>query len=107
MASRSEEIEEIEKVLAAVDRNASMLPDLTRYRQPIEQTIQTIQTLTALQQSLEIRRQNTTRELKAALYELQEHTRRLRSAIRGDLGARNEKLTEFGIAPLRKRRSRK
>ena len=33
-------------------------------------------------------------------------TRRRRAAIRGDIGPRTEKLVEYGITPLRKRRGK-
>jgi hypothetical protein len=51
-------------------------------------------------------KQKATQDLKAAVVEAQNLAIDGRAVIRGEVGARSEKLVEFGVAPLR-RRSRK
>lgn len=48
--------------------------------------------------------QKATRRLNEALTASEEAGMRLRSYVRGMLGPRNEQLTCFGVAPLKKRR---
>lgn len=59
--------------------------------------------LETLQKTLTADKQKASKDLQDAISRLKEQLIFLRTAIRGDIGPRTEKLVEFGIAPLRTR----
>jgi hypothetical protein len=73
------------------------------HRPQIEENLEEIKDLKALQKTLTADKQKATQDLQAALKRLKERLIFLRAAIRGDIGPRTEKLVEYGITPLRKR----
>ena len=92
-----------EKLLAAVEANPSLLPNLNEQVAPVQETLAEIKTLTTRHETLKADKQKTTQDLKAARVRLRDHTIQLRAAIKGKLGARTEKLVEFNVQPLRQR----
>lgn len=101
--SFAETIMGLEGLRTAIQKNQGLVPSVERFAAPLDAVIGTIQTLTAQQKTLIADKQQVTQDLKAAMLEAANLTRNIRAMIRGEVGARSEKLVEFGVAPLRKR----
>ena len=96
-------IVDAEGLLAAVDANRDLLPNIDEHKTPVVEGLARIKALRAQQQTLKADKQRVTQELKAAFRETRDMTIQLRAVIRGKVGVRNEKLVEFKVPPLRKR----
>jgi hypothetical protein len=92
-----------EKLLGAIEANATLLPNINEQVDPVRETLTEIKTLTFRHETLKADKQKLTQDLKAARLRLRDQTIQLRAAIKGKLGPRTEKLIEFQVAPLRKR----
>jgi hypothetical protein len=92
-----------EKLLAAVEANPSLLPNLDDVVLPLKETLAELKILTSRQETLKADKQKITQDLKAARTRIRDQTIQLRAAIKGKLGPRTEKLVEFQVQPLRKR----
>ena len=95
-----------EQILKSTAANPDLQPIVEKHRPQIEEDLKEIKALKALQKTLTADKQKTSKDLQAALKRLKELVIFLRAAIRGDIGPRTEKLVEYGIAPLRKRRGK-
>ena len=93
-----------ELLLAAVHDNAGDLAAIEPQRAALAQHLEATQAVRAKQDSSRAVKQQTTQELKKMLVEGRELAMRLRNAVRANIGPRNERLVQFGVAPLRKRR---
>lgn len=92
-----------EGLLAASLEHAEILVNIEPLRAPVEQALTDVKTLKDRQDSLQAQRQRTTQELKALMDRGKEAARRLRAAIKAQLGTDNELLVRFGLPPRRKR----
>ncbi|HYU36054.1 MAG TPA: hypothetical protein VEW48_28175 [Thermoanaerobaculia bacterium] len=102
-SSRADTVVGAEDLLAAVDGNPGLLPDIGRHRDPVVDALSEVKSLSIQQQALTADRQSVTQKLKAATRKLKDLTMHLRAAVRADIGMRNEKLVQFDVAPLRPR----
>jgi hypothetical protein len=106
-ASQAEVITGAEQLIAATHVNKDQLSSLEKHRAPLVQTLAEIKALKTLQKTLTADKQKTSQDLQAAIDRLREQVIFLRTAIRGEMGPRTEKLVEYGIAPLRRKRRTK
>ena len=102
-ASHADVVNDAEQLLAAAEVNQGLVPSFEKHRTPVVQTLAEVRALKTLQKTLTADKQKATKDLQVAVRHLKELTIFLRSAIRGDIGPRTEKLVEFGIAPMRGR----
>jgi len=100
--SYSDVTTDAEQLLTSTSANPDLQPIIEKHRPQIEENLEEIKNLKALQKTLTADKQKSTQDLQAALKRLKERLIFLRAAIRGDIGPRTEKLVEYGIAPLRK-----
>jgi len=95
------------KVLAACADNAAALTMAEPQRALVEKMLKEAEDLKAQQDSRTASKQATVQQLKDLLKEGREAVRRLRAMVKATLGTDKEILTQFGIAPNRKRGKRK
>src|SRR3954466_4582489 len=93
-----------EELLEAVRRSPDLLPDIEEDIALLARLLAQTRALKARQNELAALRQEATQRLNEEMGRGKETAIRMRSVIRGTLGPRNERLVQFGIAPLRKRR---
>jgi hypothetical protein len=105
-SSYADKVTDAEKLLTAVRLNAALLGDVERERVAVETALNVAREVSGLQKNAAGERQQATQNLTDALFALSEAIRLLRGIIRIRVGPRLEKLVEFGIGPLRPRRSR-
>jgi signal transduction histidine kinase len=98
---------EWESLVNACQENATALGDVESLRTPLVSILARLKELKSRQENLEGARQQTTQEIRELVEEGREVVRRLRVYAKARLGTRSERLTQFGVAPLRKRGSRK
>jgi hypothetical protein len=96
-----------DSLLAAYKQHASILGDGEADRAFLEQARNQAFQLKSLQESLQARRQGTTQELNEVLRQGKEAAIRLRSLARHRIGPRNEGLSLFRVAPIRRRGRRR
>lgn len=101
--ARPDIIVDADGLLAAVEANKEMLPNIDEHKAPVVEGLARIKSLRTLQQTLIADKQKVTQELKVAFRETRDLTIQLRAVIRGKIGVRSEKLVEFKVPPLRKR----
>ena len=97
----------LEQLRESIVKHLPLMPGVERFLEPLDQTLTTIRTLSALRITLTADKQKATQDLKATVAAAQNLAIDARAVIRGQVGARSEKLVEFGVAPLRKRRKPK
>jgi hypothetical protein len=102
-SSHADIVTDAEQLLAATEVNQIALSNTGNHRSQVAQTLAEIKALKTLQKTLTADKQKASSDLREAINRLKEQMIFLRSAIRGDIGPRTEKLVEFGIRPLRKR----
>ena len=102
-SSQADLFRDIESLLASCEQNASLLPEVAPFRDPLQSTLGELRSLKALQENLEGNRKATTQRLAALMEQAQEQARNLRDYIRARLGSKNAHLSQFGRAPLGKR----
>lgn len=100
--SYNDAIADWERLLAAVEDNLPSLPDLQAEKLALTQFLQEARALRAEQLSFMAARQESTQNLNMVLDSGRDLARRVRAAARYKLGARNERLVQFAIAPLRR-----
>jgi len=96
-----------ENLLGALQINPELLSNTADERAPLELSLAEIKSLTVRAQILKGDRQKTIQDRRAAILRVADQTRAVRDVIRAKVGSRSEKLVEFGVLPLRKRKSRK
>lgn len=107
-ASYADVIKDWEALELAMQDNAANLPaDMESRRAVFVAHVAKVKELKARQDSLTAARQETTQQLNKLIAEGVEMARGLRTQVRASLGAKNERLVQFGVAPLRKRAPRK
>jgi hypothetical protein len=96
-------IRDWEALLTAVLEHASNLPDVERSRIAFQEHLAKTKEMKARQDSLTAGRQEETQQLNKMLTDGGELAIRLRALVKASLGPKNERLVQFGIAPIRKR----
>jgi hypothetical protein len=96
-------IHDWEQLLAALDTNAGELPDVSAHRQPLELVLVNAKAISARQDAHRAGLGQATRELEAVMTDGRDSANRLRNFLRSHYGSRSDKLTEFGVKPVRKR----
>lgn len=96
----------LQQLSAALAANAAEIPTLEAQRQQFEQTVTA--TLEALRRRAALRaeKQRVSREAETLLTESYRQATILRLSLKSLYGIRSEKLTEFGLKPLRSRSRR-
>ncbi|MFL6197265.1 MAG: hypothetical protein ACJ75H_23965 [Thermoanaerobaculia bacterium] len=103
--SLADTLREWDSLLAGVDENEALhLPHLRELRARLAAAAEAVRELAAEQASLEARRRSVTQQLRITRQAGQDITVELRSAIRGLLGHRSERLVRYNIRPTRQRR---
>src|SRR5436305_14937573 len=92
------------ELLDAVRRSPDLLPDVAEDIEILAGLLAGARELKGRQNELAGLRQETTQRLHEETARGKETAIRMRSIVRGTLGPRNERLVQFGIAPLRKRK---
>jgi len=87
--------------------NASDLPDITVERNTLDRSLESFDDARKRQQIHEAEKRKATQDMTEALGRGQEAARQIRLAVKLRLGARNEKLALYNVAPLRTNAGRK
>ena len=99
-------IADMESLVAACDENEPLLPGIGPSLAQLNTALQELKTLKALQEQMEGARQEATQNLAQLAENGREVMRRVRGFIKSRLGTKSERLPQFGIAPIRRRRAR-
>jgi hypothetical protein len=102
--SYADVMKEWEILLTAVDVNRTALASLEEFRAGLEEELAGFKESVAKQAMMKAEVQQSTRDLEGFLARGTEMAVRLRGGIRSKYGQRAEKLTEFGMKPLRTRK---
>lgn len=92
---------DLERLLAAAEANAPLLPGLEVAKAPLERVIADLRSLAVRRDNLNADKQVLTAELAEAFGRGKETGSQFRGFVRSHLGMRNEKLVEFRIPPRR------
>ncbi len=95
---------DLEQLRESIVKHLSLMPAAEKFLAPLDTALAKIRALNAQRATLIADKQKATQDLKAAVVEAQNLAIDVRAVIRGEVGARSEKLVEFGVAPLRRRR---
>jgi hypothetical protein len=98
---------EWKKILAACADNAPALTAAEPQRAVVERMLKEAEELRALQDSHQAAKQAIRQQLGLLVHDGREATRRLKGAVKANLGTNNELLVQFNIQPIRRRGSRK
>lgn len=98
---------EWKKILAACADNASALTAAEPQRLVMEKMLKDVEELKALQDSHQAAKQAIRQQLGQLVKEGREAARRLKGAVKANLGTGNERLVQFSIQPIRPRGPRK
>ncbi|HEY0514644.1 MAG TPA: hypothetical protein VGH73_22270 [Thermoanaerobaculia bacterium] len=93
-----------EKVLAACTDNAGALAAAEPQRAAVEAFLKEARDLKGQQESHRAAKQQTRQQLGKVIKDGREAVRRLRGAVKANLGTDNERLVQFNIAPSEKLR---
>ena len=96
-------VQQWKQLLAATEEHAEDLPDMEEERLQLQAILQRAEEVKVRQQSHKASMQAATQELEEVLVRGRELAMSLRTAAKLGLGARNEQLVQFGVAPLRRR----
>jgi hypothetical protein len=102
-AAISDTLREWESLLDAFASNAPDLGLVELYRKALAECLDKAKQAKSDQELHGAKRQASTRTLNEALLEGKDQAIRLREAVRAALGPTTERLTQFGIRPLRRR----
>ena len=93
-------------LVSAVENNSETLPDLSGLLGPLKGFLSEARELDAVKAAARSQLSQGAKRTRALVPEGREAASRLRNAIKVHFGSHNEKLLEFGIAPLRTPRRR-
>lgn len=93
-----------DRLVKGVNNNASILPDLSGLVGPVESLLEEGKNLEAEKAASKAELSQGAKRTRTLVPEGRAAASRLRAALKAHFGGHNEKLVEFGIAPLRKRR---
>lgn len=103
--SLADALREWDSLLAGTDENEALdLPHLRALRDRLEAVVKATRELAVEQADLQGRKQAVTQQLRITRQHGQDLAVELKSAIRGQLGHRNERLVRYNIRPTRRRR---
>lgn len=95
---------EWDSMLAALDQpEIASQPHMRQLREELQAMIETTRTMVDEQASLEARRRALTQRLRITRGHGQDLMVKIRSAVRAQLGHRNEGLVRFRVRPVRRR----
>jgi hypothetical protein len=94
-----------ERLTAAVTNNEANLPDLSLQKASLASILQEAKEVSTRQDASRSQLAVDSKRRREILFEGRGAASRLRSALKGALGGHNEKLVEFGLRPIRQRRS--
>jgi hypothetical protein len=94
-----------EQLLAAVTAHQADLPEVEAYRVQLEASLEDVRAAHARRASLEAEKLRATQAVNLALDHGKALASRLRIWVRGVYGLHSDKLVEFGIKPLGRRRA--
>jgi hypothetical protein len=97
----SDIVYDVEKLIAAVDNNAELLPLTEPLRRELATVAADLRSQRTRRENLRADKQVLSREMTVTSRKALDLSSALRSLIKGSLGVRSEKLTEFDIAPRR------
>jgi hypothetical protein len=100
-------ISQWQKLLAACADNAPVLTAAEPQRLEVEKMLKSVMDLKAVQDSHRAAKQETRQQLDQALADGREAARRLRGAVKANLGTATERLVQFNIKPIRAHGPRK
>ncbi len=101
--SQADVMADWDELIQAVQSDPEVQPVVDTDRQTLAQSLTTVQGLKARQNELRGLRQEVTQQLKAEVGKGKETATKIRSAVRGKIGPKSERLVHFNVAPLRKR----
>jgi hypothetical protein len=102
-SSYADVIRDWQVVLAAVADHASTMPEAEELRAALEKHMAETVALKAQQDAAKANRQQRTQDLRKMLDEGRELAMRLRGFAKARIGPKSEQISQFGVAPLRKR----
>lgn len=102
--SQDAKLNELGRLITVARQHEGKIPGIKPYRAKLERAYLDALTARSTRDSLKLETLKATRRLKGTLAAAEDAAMRLRSYARGTLGPRNEQLTCFGVAPLKKRR---
>jgi hypothetical protein len=94
-----------ERLLAAVANNEADLPDLGLQKVSLADILQEAKAVSTRQDASRSQLATDSKRRREIVFEGRAAASRLRSALKGVLGGHNEKLVEFGLRPIRRRRT--
>ena len=94
-----------ERLLLAVNNNEEGLPDLMVQKVPLEDLLQEAKELAVRQKASTAQLRQDSKRRRALVPEGRAAASRLRAALKAHFGGHSERLVEYGIAPLRARRT--
>src|SRR5262245_20580531 len=100
----SELILDFQELIRSVDTAPELLPSIEAERQVLVQVVADVERLRTRQAELTALKQRATQELREAIERGKEARIQVRSVLRGKVGPKNERLVQFKVAPLRKRK---
>jgi chromosome segregation ATPase len=100
-------IRDWDNLLAACKDNGETLQAAEPQRAEMEKLTNLVRDLKDRQESLTAARQEVTQKLTQAVLDGREAARRLRGAVKANLGTKTERLVQFKVAPNRPRGPRK
>ncbi|HYU34673.1 MAG TPA: hypothetical protein VEW48_21180 [Thermoanaerobaculia bacterium] len=101
--SQADVIRDWEGLIDAVLRSPEVLPSVEPERQVLADILDDVQDLKARQEELNALRQEVTQKLLDTIARGKEVAIQIRSVLRGKVGAYNERLVHYNIAPIRRR----
>jgi len=104
-SSFSDFLTDWERLLAAVNNNETGLPDFGSQVTSLEDLLQEAKTVSVRQDASRSQLAVDAKRRREVIFEGRAAASRLRSALKGYLGGHNERLVEFGVRPVRQRRS--
>ena len=94
-----------ERLLTAVENNEEGLPDLMVQKIPLQDLLQEARDLAASQDASKAQLRVDSKRRRALVPEGRAAASRLRAALKAHFGGHSERLVQYGIAPLRARRT--
>jgi hypothetical protein len=102
-----DKVADLRGLSARAAENASSLPDITAEKEALDKSLELFDEARTQQKIHEAEKQKATQDMKTALDRGKEAARQIRLATKFRLGARNEKLVLYNVAPLRTNAGRK
>jgi protein required for attachment to host cells len=103
--SFSDFITDWERLIAAVTNNEVSLPEHELQKRSLEDILEEAKELGTRQDASRSQLATDSKRRREVIFQGRAAASRLRSVVKGRFGGHDEKLVEFGIRPLRQRRS--